>query len=73
MKPVIDALPGGEPEGYDTVEQAATAMQAELIGQGKSPHEQVVVAIPLDGTKFAIVRMSLDDAHKLDRLIRGSE
>ena len=73
MKPVIAALPGGEPEEYDSAEQAMTAMQAELIGQGKDPHLRVTVAIPIRGGKLALVEMSLDDAYKLDRLMRGYE
>lgn len=73
MKPVVAALPDGEPNEYDTAEEAVLHMQSELIGQGKNPHMEVVVAVPIGGNKVAIIRMSLDEAHKLDQLIKGYE
>ena len=73
MKPVVATLPGGESEEYDTAAQAVLHMQSELIGQGKNPHMEVIVAVPIQNGKVALIQMSLDDAHKLDRLMRGYE
>ena len=69
--PIVAAIPGDEPHEYHSAQEAITAMQAELIGQGKDPHGEVIVGVPLGGGKIALLRMPMEEAKKLDRLIGG--
>ena len=72
-KPVTAALPGDNPKEYDSAEQAVLHMQSDLIAQGKDPHITVTVAIPLGGSKVALIQIPLDQAHRLDAIIKRGQ